>query len=125
MSIGPISASRLSDMFKECLATEFDVEPVIVSGLVNTVAFDEGRLKSHKDEIVNMLNHLPDEFKLTGGGGYSFLQMPFDRYGQQWGEQRNAEQLLLMALALDLASYCLPREYWSALPGGVPYVVIK
>ena len=35
------------------------------------------------------------------------------------------ESLLCLGIGLDLAEWCLPKEMWSLMPGGMPYVVVK
>ncbi len=68
---------------------------------------------------------LPDSFQASGGGGMSFLNACMDRNGVQWGEHRDIEQLFCLGTALKLCSLCLPRDMWDALPGGMPYYVVK
>jgi hypothetical protein len=55
----------------------------------------------------------------------SFLNACVDKHGNHWGEHPSVEQLLVLGVAIGKIEYCLPREYWRALPGGVPYFMIK
>lgn len=68
-----------------------------------------------------MLNELPQVFK----DGYTFLSACERSDKSQWGEHMHMEALFCLAIGLNLARYCLPREYWGLLPGGVPYIQIK
>lgn len=34
------------------------------------------------------------------------------------------EQLVQLGIALGKVKYCLPREAWKNLPGGVPYFMV-
>jgi len=46
--------------------------------------------------------------------------------GTQWtGEQSICELLVCMSIGLKLMEYCMPKELWLILPGGVPYVIVK
>ena len=46
--------------------------------------------------------------------------------GAQWtGFQLRMEQLMVMAIGLDIMAYLMPKEMWKVLPGGVPYIIVK
>ena len=124
-----ISATKLQEVFLDCLFREEELEGgrpigglewVPCSGIVNNVGFHKERLKAHRDDVKAFLNELNPKFS----EGLSFLEMPMDKDGNQWGEQRNAEQLMLLGYGLGYISYPVPRELWKMLPGGVPFVVI-
>lgn len=95
-------------------------------GIVTNVGFHPTRLESYRQEIADMLAELPDEFKASAGGGHSFLNACMDRHGNQWtGLHRNMEHLVQLGIATGQVEYCMPRTFWSILPGGMPYFVIK
>jgi hypothetical protein len=72
-----------------------------------------------------MLLQLPDSFQKDSGGGYSFLEACNNKDGNQWtGLHLRMEQLFSLGIATEQVSYCLPRENWSILPGGMPYLVV-
>ena len=96
-----------------------------VSGITSNVGFDPEKIAANKSNIHAMLEQLPDEFMVGKGGGMSFLQMCQTKTGQQWGEHRNMEQLAMLGMAAGYVELCLPREMWSALPGGMPYFTIN
>lgn len=93
-------------------------------GVMLRVGFHPERLEAQRDNVKAMLAQLPEDFMHDKGGGASFLTMVTDNAGKVYGEQRDADALLTMAVALNLASFPLPRDVWKGLPGGVPYVVI-
>jgi len=68
---------------------------------------------------------LPDEFHTGKGGGWSFLDACNDRNGAQWTSlHRTMDQLVCLGHAIGAVSFCLPREMWKILPGGMPYFVV-
>jgi hypothetical protein len=131
-----INATRVTELLRACLPTSEeaagrapDATPAgadLVRGVVRTYAINRERAAAHAPEVRRMLALLPDAFRaraLGGGDGLSFLNMCVDRHGQQWADlHRTMEELLVLGLAVGAAEYCLGREFWSALPGGMPYV---
>jgi hypothetical protein len=60
---------------------------------------------------------------MEAGGGWSFLQACVNRDGEMWTDShRIMENLFLLGIAIEKANSLLPRELWSRLPGGVPYL---
>lgn len=101
-------------------------DAVLVSGVVRDYGFHPQRLAASKPKVKALIDQLdPNFFIGSAGGGGSFLYLPFDKNGEQWGEQIDAEELLALAMGLGMAEYLLPRNFWVVLPGGVPYVCFK
>jgi len=98
---------------------------ILVEGLVNKFGLHPGRVEAHKEEVRGFLDQMPQVFHAEGGGGMSFLSLCNTADGRQWGEHRNMEELVVLGIACNLASYCLPRDMWAMLPGGVPYVTFN
>jgi len=129
--MGVMSAKRIDAIFKDCLFRSEELkngspdgEFVDVEGLVSRFGFHPGRLKFYRADLIEMIDGgVKSEFLQSGGGGYSCLSLCEDKDGVLWGEHRNMEQFLSLCIGLGLARYCLPREIWSAFPGGMPYVV--
>ena len=126
-----IDAKRITEIVKDCLFRDDEVidgkpttDPVLVSGVVIRIGFHKERLESHREEVKAMLSELPLDFQPNGGGGSSFLNMCMDKFGNQWGEHRNMDELCALAIGLGLGGFPMGREFWSALPGGVPYFSI-
>lgn len=118
-----LTAKIVSEVFMDCLfkAGEDTSNAKIVEGVVATFGFNPDRLESHKAEIVALLAELPVEFSK----GWTFLNACLDRNGRQWGEHTNIEQLVCLGIAVDKVAYCLPKDLWSVLPGGMPYFQVK
>lgn len=128
-----IDGMKLQEIFLDCLFKEEelehvdgktlvkgDIKPVPAMGVVNNVAFHPDRLQSHHDEVKEMFNQLSPQFQ----EGLSFIQMPMDKDGNQWGEQRSAEQLMLLGIGLKYVTLPMPRPLWGLCPGGVPFVIV-
>jgi hypothetical protein len=128
MSIDP---RRVTELYGECLAEELvpgDPNHVVVEGIVHNSAFDVRKLDGHRHEVAGMLAQLPMAFRpasVGGGGGWSFLNACQDAEGKLWtGMHWTVEQLISLGMALDQVSWCLPRESWEMLPGGMPYFLV-
>ena len=99
---------------------------IIVNGILMNLAFQRAKIDEYEDDIYDMLKQLPDEFMKESGGGYSFLYACNDKNGNQWtSSHQTMEQLFMLGIAIGVVDYLLPRELWYALPGAVPYLIIK
>ena len=122
-----IDAKCVETIFIDCLfKEEEDTSKYIkAEGIVTNVGFHPERLEQYRAEVADILNQLPDEFKTSGGGGWSFLNACNDKDGNQWtGLHQRMEQLFLLGIGLGVVKSVLPREFWKDLPGGMPYYVI-
>lgn len=126
-----LTATEVDRIFKDSLFRDEElvdgkppVEPIIAEGIVSKFGFHPERLEGHRAEVVELLAQLPDGFNEETGGGWSFLMAAEDREGNQWGEHTNMEQLFTLGMGLGRVKCQLPRDMWSALPGGMPYYVI-
>ena len=103
---------------------EFESVPeecmVEVDGITASFVFHKDQLKYRNDDIRLILDELPLEFR----DGCSFLRMVEDRNGDVWGDQRIAELLMCIGIAVDHIRILTPRASWPYLPGHVPYVKI-
>jgi hypothetical protein len=73
-----------------------------------------------------MLSDLPDEFQASGGGGWSFLNACMTKTGEQWtGMHPTMDKLFMLGIAAGKARWLMPRDMWSVLPGGMPYVSVN
>jgi len=126
-----ISADRVREIFEDCcsvpqehVATAFKA----VEGILpkHGVWFHVPKLESYRDEIAEMLMHLPEEFHENIGGGYSFLNACNDCFGDQWdGDHATMEKLVQLGLGIDKVVFNAPRDMWDALPGGMPYFMVR
>ena len=98
-------------------------ETVIVEGIRASYGFNSKRLFAYKDEINSMLDDMNKTFK----EGWSFLNLSFDKNNVQWtGNHRAMEELMCLGMGIGRVHYCTTdRNFWSILPGGMPYIVIK
>jgi len=123
-------SKELNAIFLDSLYKDHEITPgqtpegaVLVSGIVTNVGFEPNRLNANKPKILELAKAIVTDSFLKGKGeGMSFLQLCEDREGNQWGEHRNMEQLVLLCKGLGMADYCLPKEMWNVFPGGMPYV---
>ena len=105
------------------------VDPIAVEGISMNLGFHPDRVKSHEDEIDDMLDQLPASFHEQTGGGMSFLSMCDTKEGVQWtGMHRTMEELMLLGMGTGRVEYCLKcrsKAWWGMMPGNMPYIVIK
>ena len=123
-----LTAEKVSEIFEDCLFKNEEIidgkpiiEPIKVEGIINNFGFYPDRLKNHTVKIVELLNELPDNFKEWTGSGWTFLNACNDKEGSQWGEHCNIEQLVVLGIGIGKVKYCIPKEMWGILPGGMPY----
>jgi len=96
-----------------------------VEGVRSKFGFHPRRIKTHENQIIEFLQELPPQFHKNSGGGWSFLNLCNTKDGEQWtGFHLRMEQLVCLGMAIGKMKYLLPKEVWSALPGGMPYVMI-
>ena len=117
-------SSQVSLAFMKCLFKEGEdtTNNVRVEGLTNIFHLHPQRLEEQRELIKAIIDELPPIFK----EGYTFLKLCENKDGDQWtGMHKTCQELVVMAVGLGLMSYCLPREVWPVLPGGVPYVIVN
>ena len=123
-----LTPQHVEAVFMDCLFIDGEdtSDHIVAEGIVRTVGFHPGRIEQHRQEIHDMLAELPDEFKTSGVGGYSFLNACMDKHGNQWtGMHQTQEQLVQLGIAIGEVEYCMPRDMWVAFPGGMPYIMVK
>jgi hypothetical protein len=119
-------ATAIHDLFVGCLFREGEPTDgaVMVDGITAKFGFHPERVAEAREPLRRAADAIvTDGFRKTGGGGMSFLSLCETRDGEQWGEHVNCQELCCLAIATGLASWCMPRELWGILPGGMPYVV--
>src|SRR5574342_1004654 len=123
--LSPISVQLV---FSDCCPTPETKENdlVYIEGISHTAQFDRIRLERNRQNIIRLLDQLPDTFKRSKGGGWSFLNACMTQTGEQWtGFHWNMEQLFQLGMAIDYVECLLSRDMWIMLPGRMPYYVIK
>ena len=124
-----LTAQNVNDTFLNCLyehvPNDLDKVSPIVSGVMTRVGFDPDKLEANKENIIEMLAGLPNDFQQKGGGGMSFLNACVDKDGNQWCDMhKTIDELVCLGLATGKVEYTMPRELWGALPGGMPYLTV-
>lgn len=123
-----LTPDAVSAIFRDCLFQEGEPteDRIEVDGITMSFGLHPERTRGHEDKITALLAELPDEFQATKGGGMSFLNMCVDRHGNQWtGLHQVMQELVVLGLAVEKVIYPLPKEIWNALPGAVPYIMVK
>lgn len=124
-------AEKVNAIAKDCFPNDDELEngwpsdAVLVDGIVAKFGFHPGRLESHRQEVKEIIDLMPRQFRAGTGGGWSFLNLCLTEAGEQWGEHSDMELLVVLAIGLGLGKFQMPRELWSVLPGGMPYVVFE
>jgi hypothetical protein len=127
-----LSSTQVDQLFRSCLwddeqiaglaYEEIQARSFVAEGVVHTVGFDPAKIQRARPRIDDMLDELDPKF----AQGWSFLNLCWDRHGEQWtGFHLVVEQLVQMGMAIGRVRYCLPRDMWSALPGAMPYVIVS
>lgn len=123
-----LTAANVEATFMDCLFKDGEDtrNHIIAEGLVNTVGLNPDRIEQHRQKIHDMLSELPDPFKQSHGGGWSFLNACYDKYDNQWtGLHLTMEQLVQLGIAIGEVEFLMDRELWGVFPGGMPYFVVK
>ena len=118
-----LTANNVTAVAKDCICGEKSVGAIKVDGLVSAYVFNKKKLDEHEKDIIDMLDQLPDGFKKSKGGGWSFMMACDDKDGLQWGEHSHIEALVCLGIAVGKASIS-PRMMWNAW-GGMPYVTVN
>ena len=117
--------TKVNEIFEDVFIEDGpDEDKVTVRGLTAIFAFSKKKLESHRGEVKELLDMLSPNFKMSVGGGWSFMKMPFTLYDEQWGEQPAAQKLLVVAIGLRMMAYLTKPDLWIIFPGSVPYVCI-
>ena len=117
-------AQLVEETFAKCLFKEGEDSTgmIAVEGVVHKYGFHPERLQEQKETVQALVAELPVQFK----EGWTFLNLCMTKDGGQWTDfQLRLEQLMVMAIGLDIMAYLMPKEMWQVLPGGVPYVIVK
>ena len=122
-----LTGENVNKTFLKCLYQDGEsaAGATIVEGILGKFGLNPGRLKEHEQDITDMLNELPKDFHEKTGGGMSFLNACNTKKGALWtGEHRTMEELVVMGIGIGRVKYCLPKDFWKSLPGGMPYFMV-
>ena len=97
-----------------------------VDGVQYSYVFSPELLEEKREDVKSMLSQLKPAFFMNSGGGWSFLNLCETKDDELWtGSHMFCDVLYCLANALGMARFCLPRQYWSSLRGGMPYIQIN
>ena len=120
-----LDSKRVQELLIDSLEPRIDPDHTIITqGVVHSYGFNADKIAKNKQEIIELLNELPDVFFEDSGGGMSFIQACMDKHGNHWGEHHSMEELFCLGVGINRVRELLPRELSIALPGGVPYYII-
>jgi len=123
MSSTETYAERVHNLVRACLyktPPESTESALRVEGVVMRLGFNPLAVDQHRTKIEALIEEVvPD----AGYDGASFLSLCMARDGVQWGEHRDVDALVCLALAVGRAVVPFPREVWRFMPGGVPYII--
>ena len=120
-----LTAKNVDKMFRDTMC-DTPEGSTLVEGIRAKFYLSNDKLDEYQDDIVAMLNELPEEFHQDSGGGWSFLNACNRRDGSQWADlHMTMEQLICLGIGINKVSYLMPREMWEMLPGAMPYFVVK
>ena len=120
-----LTADLVETFFVGCIANGAK-DVTEVDGILAKVAFSTQKLEEFREDISDMLDCLPAQFGEKTGGGWSFLQACDDREGNQWtGLHQRMDQLFMLGTGIGRVVCPMPKEFWTALPGGMPYYMVK
>jgi hypothetical protein len=122
-----LTADNVKQVTMDCMFNEGEdtSNAVKAEGVRLQLGFDPERLAAHRQDIVDLLGQLPDQFKKSKGGGWSFLNACETKDGVQWGEHIHVDSLLTLGIAIGKAKIQLPRQMWASFPGGMPYFTVE
>ena len=123
-----INAKRIREILSGCFFSKtpnIGSKAIYVEGIMNKFVFDPEKVLKFEGEVIAMLDELDENIREDSEGkGVSLIVIPVDKHGNQWGEQRNADELMVPGMAIGRIKYLMEnRIFWRIMPGGVPYYV--
>ncbi len=127
-----LTVENVSKVFKACMyetapASVEDIPhgSIIAEGIFDNHVFDPKRVEKQRDNIKDLIGQLSNQAVEGEAVVVSFMDLPITSNGRQWGEQVNAEQLMVIGIAAEYIKYVLPSDQWSNLPGGMPMLILS
>lgn len=121
-----LTAKNVEKVFLDCFLKEGytdETKVIPVNSVTGNFGFDPDKIEKYSEDIHDMISQLHPNFD-EKNQGYTFMNLPFKgENNEQWGEQRNGDQLMALGLASGWMKLTLEDKLmWEILPGGVPYV---
>lgn len=100
---------QVEETFSACLLNDHpEADAVEVDCIVFPAKLSKSELADLAELILAMLLELPEQFRQSGGGGWSFLNACDDRHGNQWtGLHRTMAMLFGLGLGLGLVEWLI------------------
>jgi hypothetical protein len=123
--LNKLTGQLVTDLFFYCAIKNLNETPAIqVEGLSMSMKFSLTRLLEKKEVIKDLLQQTHKNFHSENGvdGGWTFMNFHVDDNQLAWGDQFQAQELMMLGMAVNLVKYCAPKSEWPNLPMGVPYI---
>jgi len=120
-----LTSENVEKVFRSCLFedNEEQIDIVNSAGVVIDAEFKKQKLEENKENIIAMLDQLPDDFNQELGGGMHFTNAAYRNDNYLWGEHCHVDFLICLGIAVGYVRFCLAREFWAVLPQKLPYFV--
>ena len=105
---------------------DYPEDGIVVETVMAQVLFSKERVEEVRDDVIALLDQLPDKFKENEGGGWSISQLHLTNDGAEWVEELDGklDMLLSLGFAIGKLRWILPRDLWHILPDQYPYVTV-
>ncbi|GAB3550664.1 hypothetical protein [Spirosoma fluminis] len=125
LSLVDLSENAVNWTYYQCMTVKpNDENTILVAGVQGGAQFEPARIETYRPQILHYLEQLPQQFRKSGGGGWSFLNMNEDKDGRQWADLHiSMDKLICLGKAIGVLT-TTPNDLNEALPGGMPYVFL-
>lgn len=119
-----LTSNAVTELFLACCfkSGEMYENAIEEEGVTIRIGFKKASLEEHKSKILELLDQVPGEFRTTGGGGWTLMNFCFDVQEMKWGELLEAQELMLLGMAIGRVVYLNARADWPVQPMGLPYI---
>lgn len=121
----PLTEDNVGSVYRRCQLRpdERPLRYVVAQCFGLAIPFNEERLDENRQQILDMLNLLPEAFRTEDG--ISFFEAHWRNDGAEWTQKQvDVEWLILLGLAIEEVEYTLPRGL-AATPADLPYFRAK
>lgn len=129
-----LTSDNVHNTFIDCLFKVDGTRPkkitpentIAVRGVMMNIGFDKAMIELHKQDIIDMILQLHENFMKTGTGkGWSFLNMNLNNDNRQWTDLHSTQdELVCMGMAIHKLFFLVERKLWGYLPHEMPYIVV-
>lgn len=126
-----LTSERVRTVYERCFRPEAEysaarINRAQVEAWMLRHTFSVPQLGRSREEIIRMLLCLQSGFRVDEKGGGSVGAATIREDGSFWtGDMSDVEKLVSLGVAVGLVSFPAPREKWSRLPGGLPYICVE